>query len=64
MLEKQDDLSYLVTNKFEKIYSWQLDEPKVNLQTDQFANALNDWYSVSEIVSICKSVELKVQIEI
>jgi hypothetical protein len=39
-----------VENAFTKIYTWQLDNPKISPTTDPFAKAMNEWFSVADLV--------------
>ncbi len=37
--------------KFSKIYSWQLDEPKLKETNEPFNKSMNDWFHISSLVS-------------
>ena len=39
-------------SKFDQIYSWRLDEPKINVHTDLLNKAMRDWFSASKIVRV------------
>jgi hypothetical protein len=53
VLEKSNDTSsYETSSSFDKLHSWQLDQPNVNFTNDPLTSTLNDWMKVSEIVSI------------
>ena len=39
-----------VSSMFNKVHSWQLDEPLISHNSDSFTKALKEWFDVSEIV--------------
>lgn len=41
----------VASSLFNKVHSWQLDEPLISHNTDKFSKALKEWYDISEIVS-------------
>jgi hypothetical protein len=49
--QSQKEQIFKVTNKFDHLHSWNLDEPNLNSKNDQFTSSMNDWFSISKIVS-------------
>jgi hypothetical protein len=39
-----------IESAFTKIYTWQLDNPKISPTTDPFAKSMNEWFSVADLV--------------
>jgi hypothetical protein len=50
-----------VETAFTKIYTWQLDNPKISPATDPFAKAMNEWFSVADVVIFLFLVSLLYQ---
>lgn len=51
ILNDSDDKKHSIEGKFDSVYSWQLDEPKLSLITEPFNKTMTDWFSASYIVS-------------
>jgi len=48
--KKNDQNKMELKSNFSEIYSWQLDEPKINNKTDSFCKAMN-WMDIAKIVN-------------